>query len=195
MADWRQIDMSGEVRFIGWNPSRADSIQTTALDHAELVLGGLEGEAHGGLTRSSCNRVKNLFDPGTEIFNSRQLSVLSTEELDEIAATMTVPGLNPSWLGANLVLEGIPHLSLLPPSTRLQFESGATIVVSALNAPCRYPAEVIAATYPEQAKLFIKAAFNKRGFTSFVERGGAVEIGMKASVFIPDQPPHPLLSS
>ena len=125
MTDWRTTDIVGTLRFIGWNPSRERSLETASQSNI-LVFGGMAGETHGGPTRASCVRVKNLFDPGTEIFNSRQLSVLSTEELDQIAQDMGVPSLNPEWVGANLVIEGMDHLSLLPPSA-LQFDSGATI--------------------------------------------------------------------
>ena len=193
MTDWRTTDIVGTLRFIGWNPSRERSLETASQSNIDLVFGGMAGETHGGHTRAACVRVKNLFDPGTEIFNSRQLSVLSTEELDQIAQDMGVPSLNPEWVGANLVIEGMDHLSLLPPSARLQFDSGATIVVSAMNKPCKYPAEVIATHYPDQGKFFVKAALNRRGFTAFVEREGPISVGMGVRLFVPDQPKHPTL--
>ena len=90
---------------------------------------------------------------------------------------MGIPAVKPEWVGANMVVRGIPDLTLLPPSTRLQFPSGAMIVVDAENHPCRYPADIIAGHHPEAAMGFVKAAMHKRGVVGWVEAEGVVRTG------------------
>jgi hypothetical protein len=40
---------------------------------------------------------------------------------------MGIDRIEPGWIGANLVIEGIPLLSMLPPRTQLFFEGGVTL--------------------------------------------------------------------
>ncbi|MBC8035822.1 MAG: MOSC domain-containing protein [Rhizobiales bacterium] len=152
-----------------------------------LLFAGVEGDCHGGLTRKSDGRMLKQFKRGTEVRNARQLSILATDELADIAKTMNIPVVKPEWVGANLVTSGIPDLSLLPPSSRLQFPSGATIVIDMENFPCRYPAEVIERHHPDPAVGFIEAAMHKRGVVGWVEREGAVAAGDAITVWIPQQ--------
>ena len=77
---------------------------------------------------------------------------------------------------------GVP---VLPPSTRLQFPSGAMIVVDAENHPCRYPADIISKHHPEQKKGFVAAAMHKRGVVGWVEAEGIIRAGFQ---------PHRLLA-
>ena len=123
-----------------------------------------------------------------EIRNTRQISVVSIEELATIAKAMEIEQLCPSYLGANLAIKGIPQLTLLPPGSRLQFTAGATIVVDAENHPCLYPAREIEADFPGSGHRFKPAAASRRGFTAWVERAGAVEVGDRVRLFLPAQP-------
>ena len=157
----------------------------------ELTFAGLAGEAHEGLTRPSCVRVKNVYPEKTPIANTRQLTLVSREEIEEIAAAMEIPKIEPEWLGANLVLEGIPHLTLLPPSSRLLFDSGACLVVDLLNMPCAYPAKVIDSHHKGKGRLFVKNAKEKRGVTAWVEKEGSISKGDGIQVFLPSQPAWP----
>jgi MOSC domain-containing protein YiiM len=90
-------------------------------------------------------------------------------------------------VGANMVTSGIPDLTLLPPSTRLQFPSGATIVVDIENRPCRYPAEIITRHHPEQIKGFVAAAKHKRGVVGWIEAEGTVRTGDAITIWLPPQ--------
>jgi len=100
---------------------------------------------------------------------------------------MAIPEVKPEWVGANMVTSGIADLTLLPPSSRMQFPSGATIVVDMENEPCRYPAEIIANHNPGQKVGFVKAAKHKRGITAWVEREGLVRLGDQITIWIPPQ--------
>ncbi|MFN0194710.1 MAG: MOSC domain-containing protein [Aestuariivirga sp.] len=177
----------GAVAGLFASPERETGLEKAAKASLMLRLDGIEDDCHGGLTRLSDSRMLKQFRQGTEVKNARQVSILSVEELAEIAARMAIQEVKPEWVGANLVTRGIPDLTLLPPSSRMQFPSGATIVVDIENAPCRYPAEVIASHYPEPKVSFVTAAKNKRGVVGWIEREGEVTLGDPIVLWVPPQ--------
>jgi MOSC domain-containing protein YiiM len=126
---------------------------------------------------------------GTQIKNDRQVSIVSAEELAQIQAALGVPELRPEWLGANLVLQGLPKLTQLPPSTRLYFAQGATLVVAQSNAPCTNPGKLIRDFYnqPGLETQFPKAAFGLRGVVAYVEKPGLIAEGDAVQTEIPQQ--------
>ncbi len=188
---YREMPWEGVVKTLLACADSSESIVSEALPRLDLTFAGIEGDTHAGLTRSACSRFPYLYAKGTELRNTRQLTLVSSEELGEIAAAMEIENLEPGWLGANIEVEGIPQLTLLPPSSRLVFASGATIVVDIENRPCAYPAQVIDGHYPGKGRKFIRAAMHRRGLTAWVEREGSVAPGDNIRVFFPDQSPHP----
>ena len=100
---------------------------------------------------------------------------------------MGLDELPPEWVGANLVTRGIPDLSLLPPSTRLMFSSGATLIVDMENAPCRFVADVIEKHRPGKGSAFIAAAQHKRGVVAWVEKPGDIGLGDTIVLHMPPQ--------
>ena len=177
------------------NRDRHKSLASEQVESIEVSYEGFKGEAHSGLTRPTCSRVKMQYERGTEIRNTRQISILSSEELVQVANNMEIERVEPEWVGANLLLSGIPALSLLPPSTRLIFDNGVSIVVDMENGPCKYPGEVIDEYFPGYGKRFPKAAQHLRGITAWVEKEGIISSGELVSVHFPIQPPYPLLST
>jgi hypothetical protein len=177
-------DLVAEVRFLGINID-GDDLSTSSVDQIDVDYSGFVGDSHSGLTRSACVRVVSQYPKGTEIRNTRQISALCTEELHLIANAMQIDSLSPAWLGANLVLEGLPDFSKLPPSSRLIAANGTSLVVDMENAPCRFPGEIIEQHAPGFGSLFPKAAVNKRGLTLWVERTGSLVIGDKLTLHIP----------
>ncbi len=167
------------------------SIVSEPVTEAMLEFEGIEGDCHSGINRAACTRFQELYEPGVSISNSRQLTIVSVEELTEIATDLSLDTLPPTWLGANISLSGIPSLTLLPPSSRLKFPSGAVVVVDLENKPCVYPAKIIESFHPGQGKRFIAAANQRRGFTARVERPGMIGIGDQVEVYIPSQLPYP----
>ena len=163
------------------------TLESVACDRLELTYAGIKGDGHGGLTRPSCSRVLAQYERGTEIRNTRQLSILSLEELAQIASSMEIDRLAPEWVSANLVLSGIPHLTQLPPSSRLIFSSGVTITVDMENGPCRFPGDVIEKYHPGKGKFFATKARGRRGVTGWVEREGSIKVGDTARLHIPPQ--------
>jgi hypothetical protein len=95
---------------------------------ASLAIGfdGVEGDYHAGHTRKSGGR-EPWYPRGTEIRNERQISIVAADELAMAAKDMGIDRIEPGWIGANLVIEGIPLLSMLPPRTQLFFEGGVTL--------------------------------------------------------------------
>lgn len=164
------------------------TLRSEKLTQADLSFAGIEGECHGGLTRPSCVRTKAQHPEGTEIRNVRQLSVLSQEELDLIASDMGLEAVDPAWLGASLVIEGIPDFSHVPPSSRLQAPSGACIAIDMENRPCIYPGREIEKDRPSFGPKFKPAAKDRRGVTAWVEREGAINVGDTLQLHVPDQP-------
>jgi len=90
-----------------------------------------------------------------------------------------------------VVFSGIRDFTYLPPSTRLQFPSGATIVVDMENYPCSQIDEVVARHHPEAKGKVVKRAMHKRGLTAWVERKGVMRLGDEVSIFIPPQRIYP----
>lgn len=187
MPALKPTDIIGEIVWIGHVEDRDASLQSRATGTAQLTYAGVPGEAHGGLTRPSCSRVISQHPRDTEIRNVRQLSIMSAEELAEIAADCRLDDLDPSLVGASLVIRGIPDFTHLPPSSRLQLPDGATLVVDMENRPCHLPAKPINADHPGAGDKFKFAAKGKRGVTAWVEREGRCHVGDAVHLHVPDQ--------
>lgn len=188
MPALKATDFHATVCWLGTVPDRAARLESGPVERLELTFAGPAGEDHGGLTRPSCSRVLGLYPRGTEIRNTRQLSVLSDEELAEIAAGMGLDRLDPGLLGATLVLRGLPDFSRLPPASRLLARNGACLAVDMENRPCTLPARPIETRHPGFGARFKPAAKGRRGVTAWVEAEGALALGDRLRLFIPDQP-------
>ena len=182
-----KLPFTGKVELLLARQNRTDGFEKQKRDSLSLLLSGPVGDCHTGLTRLSDSRTLLTYKRGTTIRNVRQMTIISQEEMADVAHAMDMPEMNASWLGANMVASGIPDFTMLPPSTRLQFPSGATLVVDMENAPCRQVAEVIAKIHPEKGMMFVKAATHKRGVTAWVECEGEIKIGDAITIFIPPQ--------
>lgn len=186
-----KLPKPGRVESLLQRPSRESGFEKSATGHVMMRFGGPDGDCHGGLTRKSDSRTLQLYKRNTEIRNVRQVTILSVEELSETAKALGIPAIDPSWFGANMVLSGIPDFTLLLPSTRLQFPSGATLVVDMENLPCSQIAEVVARHHPDVQFKVVPAAMHKRGVTAWVEREGEVKAGDSVTVWLPPNRPYP----
>jgi MOSC domain-containing protein YiiM len=181
----KNIDARAEAILINSTPD--EDLSSSRIASVKVNYEGLEGESHSGLVRLSCVRVRHQYKEGTEIRNTRQISIVSVEELAEIAATMGISKLEPEWVGANLLVSGIPDFTKIPPSTRLIFAGGTSLVVDLENSPCEYPGEIIDRHHPGKGNLFAKAAYGRRGVTAWVEREGNINTGDAIKLHIPPQ--------
>ena len=183
-----QIDCPVKILYLGAVLEREETLSSSSHQSLALGFGGFRADSHMGITRGACSRVKDLYPSGVTIFNTRQLSIVSQEDLDAIAQEMGIEVLRPEWIGASMVVSGIPDFTHIPPSSRLQAPSGATVTIDMENRPCMLPAPIIEAHCPDKGKLFKSAAKGRRGVTAWVEREGEIRVGDELKVFIPDQP-------
>jgi hypothetical protein len=187
MPALKPTDFTGRITWLGLVPDRNASLRAEARDHVMATFAGVAGEDHAGLTRPSCSRVLSQYKRNTEIRNVRQFSIVAAEELVQIAERMGLAHFDPAWIGASMVVEGLPDFSHLPPSSRLQGASGATLVIDMQNRPCHLPAPVIDGDHPGLGGAFKTAANGRRGVTAWVECEGLLAVGDSLTLHIPDQ--------
>jgi hypothetical protein len=182
-------DLVARVVWLGCQPDPVENLVIRARPVSEMPLSfaGYAGESHAGETRPSCSRVLKQHPRGTTIRNVRQLAVVSAEEMAEVAATLGLPAMDYAWVGASLVVEGIPDFTHLPPSSRLQGPDGVTLVIDMENLPCQEPAVTIEKARPGMGKGFKAAAAGKRGVTAWVEREGVLRPGDALTLHVPAQ--------
>ncbi len=149
------------------------------VDALAFDFAGIVGDFHSGLTRKTTSR-EPWYPRGTEIRNDRQLTIVSAEELAEVAALLDLPEIRPGWIGANLVLSGLAGLTLTPAGTRLFFAGGASLLIEGENAPCRVAGKSIGRHVGGREGfdlLFPKLARHKRGLVASIERPGTIRTG------------------
>ena len=182
---------TGIITWLGHQPDPVENLIIRALPLTEMALGfgGYAGESHAGLTRPSCSRVLAQYPRGTEIRNVRQLCIVSAEEMAAVAAELGLTEWDHAWVGASVVISGIPDFTHIPPSSRLQSQSGATLTVDMENHPCIEPAKTIELVHPGHGMAFKDAARGRRGITAWVERAGVLRLGDSVTLHVPDQRP------
>lgn len=178
-------------------PIALGSSVTQEVDKATFVKGwGLKLDHHAGLRISDAREWEKYEIPkGTDIFNWREFSAISTEELGFIQLNLELPSAIPfGCLGENLVIEGISSFSQTPPGSMLCFTDAqgnlrtTMLAVWSTNTPCRKPGENIQLHFPEITKIgshFPKAAITRRGIVGFVFRSGYVKPGDKVRIMPP----------
>ena len=168
-----------------------DHFETRPVDELRLGFEGIDGDFHAGATRRSGGR-EPWYPRGTEMRNERQLSIVAADELAIVAERMGLAEIKPEWIGANLVIEGVPNLSMLPAGTLLFFKDGVTLKVDAQNGPCRLAGRSIAENagmtdIEAGALLFPKVAKRLRGVVAWVEKPGTIRAGEEISARVPEQ--------
>lgn len=168
-----------------------DTFETVAVPALDLSFDGIAGDYHAGPTRRSGGR-EPWYPRGTEMRNERQLSIVAPDELATVAQRMGLAEIRPEWIGANLSLDGVPHLSMLPAGTLLFFAGGVTLKVDGQNKPCRIAGRLVAeragmADLDAGALAFPKSAQRLRGIVAWVEKPGRIAADEPVSVRIPEQ--------
>jgi hypothetical protein len=168
-----------------------DHFETRPIEELHLGFDGIPGDFHGGTTRCSGGR-EPWYPRGTEMRNERQLSLVAADELAVVAQRMDLEEIKPEWIGANLLVEGVPHLSMLPAGSLMFFSGGVTIKIDGQNKPCRVAGQSIAehvgaADHDATALLFPKMAKRLRGLVAWVEKPGTIRVGEEISVRVPEQ--------
>lgn len=182
-------DHHGTVTWLGVQPRPVEKLIIFAEPREAMALtfAGNAEEVHAGETRPSCSRVTSQYPRGTTIRNVRQLSIVSAEEMAEVARLMGLAAMDYAWVGASVVIKGIPDFSHLPPSSRLVADNGPSLTIDMQNLPCEEPALTIDRVHPGIGKGFKPAAEGRRGVTAWVEREGTLYIGDRVRLHVPAQ--------
>lgn len=165
-----------------------DTFVTRRISESSLEFGGILGDRHFGMTAKADSR-QPMYPRGTEILNRRQITIVSVEDLEGIAADLGVETVLPEWLGANLLMKGFPGLTKLTLGSRILFPSGAGLICMGENLPCTFPGDEIQKQYRDHEKLstrFVKAGYQRRGIVCAVERPGAIYENDEVQILIND---------
>lgn len=179
--------LAGHV--VGVLRSEGDAFATVAVDELKLGFDGIADDRHHGSTRKSSS-LEPWYQRGTEMMNDRQVTLVSPRDLKAVAAGMEIDEVRPEWLAANLLVDGIPSLSMLPPGSILLFEGGVSLRIRGQNPPCRNAGNEIGTHYPDRSGfdlLFPKVAKRLRGLLAYVEKPGTLRAGETVTVRIPEQ--------
>lgn len=182
-----KASFEGRIAALLAGEDRNAGLEKHEVQRLTLTFDGIPGDFHSGRTRKSDVRTIQLYKRDTDIINVRQLTIVSEEELADVARYLNLHVLPPGWLGGNMLVSGIPDFTKIPPSTRLQFPSGACLVVDMENFPCSQVSGVIAKADPQAASRFAAAARHRRGVTAWIEREGEIAVGDAITVWFP---PH-----
>ena len=156
-------------------------------DSVEAEASGLAGDKYNGFTRVA--QSWDVEPNGTLRRNERQWSAVSKEDLAVLADRMDLAEeLAPETLGANLCFEGAPGLSELPKGSKLEFPSGAVLMIEEETLPCAEMGVEIQEEYtsrsgaPVEGRLFPKKALGLRGTLGFVDVPGELKVGDAVTV-------------
>lgn len=166
---------------------------SSSVPEVRVTLEGFEGDRHAGFTRRADNRTP-FYARGTLIGNQRQVSLVSVEDLASIAGAIGIPKIEAAWLGANLLVEGVPRLSKIPPATRFFFPDEATLIITSENFPCVFPGRAIQQHYPDIPgldRIFPKRGIGYRGLVAWVERPGIIRRGDTVRIALAEPAPYP----
>lgn len=165
-------------------------------------LRGPDGDIHQGFTRKLSGhdgdyiRSSDL-NKGHSVFNWRTWTATSIEEMRAVSQALghDIPA---GCLLENIVFEGIPNFSDLPPTSRLVFPSffspidnndlrQAVLAVWEQNGPCRTVGERLEEHHEVEGLKtnFIREAQGKRGLMGFVLSAGSVAVGDEVLVYPP----------
>jgi MOSC domain-containing protein YiiM len=157
-----------------------DSLSKASCDSIRVELDGIVGDRHRGFTRETWESGDKQ-PAGVVRRNERHWTAVSVEELADIAAQMDLQEpITPTFLGANLCLQGVPGLSKLPRGTLLKFPSGVVLMVEEYNPPCSDMGAKLAQTHTTESgaaiadTAFSQAAKFLRGVVGIVEVAGGI---------------------
>lgn len=184
----KQKEWIGEVTAV-LRSEMKKSLESTPYDSIEFADEGVVGDKHFGITAKSSVREMNIYPRGTVIRNNRQWSAVSEEELSDIALKMGIEVLKPEWIGANLLIKGIPNLTQLPPLSMLTFRPGeynkVVLMVYGENKPCKSAHEKIIEKLGFESPVnFVPSALRQRGLVGWVEKAGHISVGDKVQVSV-----------
>jgi hypothetical protein len=194
------VEGLGVCQLVGQNRS-------IPMDKLQFYAGtGPRLDRHAGPTKQVDVRnrlfAKYGLPKGMEMFNTRQWSGISIEEMEKIRKAMKLDRSIPfGLLGENICVSGIPNFSQLPPGTQLFFSDGkkyrtTVLLIMEENNPCGIPANEIKKEFQSGeldaeedkrnwARDFITAADGLRGVVGITLVTGPVKKGDIVTVVFP----------
>ena len=189
MRYYDKATLGAVVRGVYLGPKKGEPgyPESFPVERLELRFEGALGDRHVGLTKPTGVREELYKERGVEIRNSRQISIVSAEELAVIADELGLPEVRAEWIGANILLAGVPRFTKIPSGTALVFPSGAVLIVNDENEPCPIAGAAIGRHCGNMAlaRLFKERAAGFRGVTAWVERPGVIAPGDETTVHFP----------
>ncbi|MEO7719598.1 MAG: hypothetical protein ABIY70_25625 [Capsulimonas sp.] len=166
--------------FVGADPLVSEEVNVLHVDTQGVI-----GDRHYGYSKTILPGDQYNI-PGTTIWNGRQWSAISEEELKYLAKTLGIPEVRPEWLSVNIVFSGI-GISNISKLSRIKFSRGAELLVYGECTPCIRPAQLIAKYLPNIdnsfAQRFVNAAIGNRGLVGWVKIGGIIYPNDTATIF------------
>ena len=107
MAILMPTKISGSVSTVLVNGAPDKGIATSSVGSVDATFEGLAGDWHSTLVRDACERTRRQYVEGTPIRNTRQITIVSEEDMAIVAENMGLEAVKPDWLGANLLVSGI----------------------------------------------------------------------------------------
>ncbi len=147
------------------------TFRTREVDKLDFAFSGILNDRHHGATRPS-GSLEPWYERGTEMKNERQVTILSSEDMQGVGESLSIPHLLPEWIGGNILVSGIPHFSYLPSRTILLFEGGVTIRVDGDNPPCRNSGRSIAGEFDGRRRYRVRLPENGRAQAWAAHVGG-----------------------
>ncbi len=110
---------------------------------------------------------------------------MDTDELSTIATALHIDEIAPGVIADNITTTGIPHLTSLPPLTRLVFDGGVVIMTGGENLPRTIAGRLVSERYGTRPESFPSAALGLRGITGWIEHPGTIRPGEAIRVLSP----------
>lgn len=181
------------AKIVSVHSGNNDNLSKESHDSIQIELDGIVGDRHRSYVRDTWKGDKQPF--GTVRRNERQWSAVSVEELAEISEAMELTEtITAASVGANLCIEGVPNLSMLPKGTLLKFDSGTELIVEEFNPPCSDMSKKMAALHQTKSgdsptgTAFSKAAKLNRGVVGVIEAAGVINAGDEVTVVLYETP-------
>ena len=182
--------LTGEIVGL-FRSEKKNSLESTAYNTLEFAPEGIVGDNHAGMMVKTTGRLLPIYPRGTLIRNNRHWSMISEDELAEIAQRMGVAEIRPEWLGANIVVRGVADLTKLPPLSIFIIrpdDGNDKIVLTNYgeNDPCIAPhRKIVEKLGFEPPTGFVEAAIGRRGLVGWVEKTGVVSVGDTFKILLP----------
>lgn len=168
-----------------WEQNSAASREVRKL---HCFLDGVRDDRHRGFSRFSMAREIDFIQKDQEVFNLRQVTVVSERENERIAQELWIASIEATDLWANILLDWLPNLSKLPVWCIIRFSRGVFLMLTWDNFPCIVAGTQVQTATPEVLwidKGFVKASIHRRGQTAIVYKTWVIKAWDTYEIIVP----------